>query len=366
MADNCKPTQSEDAEKKQRVELIKLAEVVVANRKKPLLIMFYPVRSQINEEQIELLHAALNAGGVKIAEPLSNLDILIHTIGGEPVAAYRLAQVIRDFAQEAIFLVPEFAYSGGTLICLSGNTILLGNHAVLSPIDITLHRRYAKNTKENYPKFREEEDPDTEMELVAIDHFIKVATQARIEIETEFRRRGWKSANSQVEQAMLCKMVDQMGVTDIAKVFREKNITQEYARELLRCYMFRDSIQQSDMEAILRRLVVEAPSHEFSMDYHICKDIGLKVEEMNEELSDHCSELLKQLKKMAKERLICKYVGDSPLPFFQYFPYYVTSKTEVIETKELALTQEASNENRKGDGNGEQRKKTIPKKGKNA
>jgi len=260
MVDTCKPVKTEKAEKEERAELIKLAEAVIASRKKPLLIMFYPVRSQINEEQIELLHIALNSGGVKIAEPLNSLDVLIHTIGGEPVAAYRLAQVIRDFTQEATFLVPEFAYSGGTLICLSGDIILLGNHAVLSPIDITLHRRFARDTREDYPKFREEEDPDTEVELVAIDHFIKVATQARIEIETEFRKRKWKLADSQVEQAMLCKMIDQMGVTDIAKVFREKNITQEYARELLRCYMFKDSIKQSDMEAILRRLVVEAPS----------------------------------------------------------------------------------------------------------
>ena len=102
------------------------------------------------------------------------------------------------------------------------------------------------------------------------------------------------------------------------------------------------------------------------MDYHICKDIGLKVEEMNEELSDHCSELLRQLKKMARERLICEYVGGSPLAFFQYFPYNAISETEIIETEEIALTQEASNGNRKGNENGKQWEKIVPKKGKDA
>lgn len=366
MADNSNLAKPKKTEKEERTKLIKLAAVVAANRKKPLLIMFYPVHSQISEEQIELLHTALNSGGVKITEPLNSLDVLIHTIGGDPVAAYRLAQVIRDFTQEATFLVPEFAYSGGTLICLSGDSILLGNHAVLSPIDITLYRRYVRESGDTNPQFREEEDSDTEVELVAIDHFIKVATQARIDIETEFRKKKMKLANSQVEQAMLCKMIDQMGVSEIAKFFREKNITQEYARELLRCYMFKDAISPENMETILRRLVVEAPSHEFSMDYHICKDVGLKVKEMNEELSDYCSELLKQLKKMARERLICEYVGGSPLAFFQYFPYTVSPEREIIETEELALTQEASNGNRKGIGNGKQRKKNIPKKGQDA
>src|SRR3712207_8898917 len=42
--------------------------------------------------------------------------------------AYRLAQVVRDFTKEATFLVPEYAYSGGTLMCLAGNKILLGDY----------------------------------------------------------------------------------------------------------------------------------------------------------------------------------------------------------------------------------------------
>jgi len=366
MADNGKQVNTEKAGKEENAELIKLAEVIIADRKKPLLIMFYPPRSLIAEGQIELLHTVLNSGGVQIAEPLKSLDVLIHTVGGEPTTAYRLAQVIRDFTQEATFLVPEFAYSGGTLICLSGDSILLGNHAVLSPIDITSHRSYPKESGGGHPRFREEEDPDTEVELVAIDHFIKVATQARIEIETEFRRRKWSRATSQVEQAMLCKMVDEMGITEIAKVFREKNITQEYARELLRCYMFKDSKSTSDMDAILRRLVVEAPSHEFYMDYHICTDIGLKVGEMGEDLSDYCNDALKQMKKMASQRLIGEYITGGRLPFFQYFPYNVVSATKVIETEVLALTQEVSNGNRKGNANKKQREKVVPKRKKNA
>ena len=366
MASKDKKSDVKEAERKDRATLIKLTEPVLADCKAPLLIMFYPPQSSMREAHFELLHTALNAGGIRIAEPLPRLNVLIHTTGGEPIAAYRLAQVIRDFTKEVIFLVPEYAYSGGTLTCLSGDTIMLGNHAVLSPIDITQYTSSNRGAEDEHHKFHEEEERDTEVELVAIDHFIKVATQARIEIENEFRRRNWKSATSQVESSMLCKMVADMGVTEIAKLYREKNITHEYAKELLRCYMFRDSVPQSHMDRILRRLVVEAPSHEFAMDYHICKDLGLKVQEMTEELSDNCNELLKQMKKMAHEQLICEYVGGTPLPFFQLFPYNAGAQTEVTETGTLETYQEATNGNGKGDTVGKQRETINPKRRKDA
>jgi hypothetical protein len=344
-------------EKAERVKLIDLTETVMKNRGNSLLIMFYPPRSSIDESQIELLHTALNSGGVLIANPLAKLDILIHTVGGEPTAAYRLAQVIRDFSEEATFLVPEYAYSGGTLICLSGDTVLLGNHAVLSPIDITLRRRLNIDSEDETPRFRDEEYSDTLMELVAIDHFIKVATQARIEIEGEFRKRNWRLATSKVEETMLCKMIEEMGVPEIAKVFREKNITQEYARELIKCYMFKNRINPKQMDKILRRLVVEAPSHEFSMDYHICADIGLKVEEMSEDLSDSCNNLLKQLKTMAREHLICDIIEDERLPFFQYFPYNEKPGVDVAEARIIAKGTEVPNGNTGEEADRKQREK---------
>ena len=354
MTTECGDKKTEDPEKRERDKLRELASKVTSFRKKPLLVMFYHTTGSIHQSHIEILHKALNDGGLHIAEPLMDLDVLIHTLGGDPVGAYRLAQVIRDFTKGIVFLVPEYAYSGGTLICLSGNTIPLGNHAVLSPIDITRTRVVEREGIE-YPLYPEEQEQETAIELVAIDHFIKVATQSRIEIESEFRRRKMKLAHSEVEQAMLCKMVEQMGVIEVAKVFREKNISQAYASELLRCYMFVGERNSQIIERILRRLVAEAPAHEFSMDYHICKDVGLKVEEMQEDLSDYCNDFLKQLKKMARDRLICEPIRGTPnsFPFFQYFPYPEIANTTLLEVKT-----EVSDGEPKGDGGKEQREKT--------
>ena len=120
--------------------LRELVQQIESVRERPLLVMFYPDDLLIEEEQIEQLHALLKSRGLRKGAPLDSLDVLIHTCGGDPTAAYRLAQVIRNFANEVDFLVPEYAFSSGTIVCLGGERILMGDYAVLSPIDITVFR----------------------------------------------------------------------------------------------------------------------------------------------------------------------------------------------------------------------------------
>src|SRR3712207_3582478 len=110
------------------VQYRKLVSDVTSQRERPLLVLYYPHDVSIGEDQVKYLHSVLTQKGLRRSEPLDGLDVLLHTSGGEPTVAYRLAQVVRDFTKEATFLVPEYAYSGGTLMCLAGNKILLGDY----------------------------------------------------------------------------------------------------------------------------------------------------------------------------------------------------------------------------------------------
>jgi hypothetical protein len=144
---------------------------------------------------------------------------------------------------------------------------------------------------------------------------MKAAAQARIEVEREFRLMEWTEAKSDAESAMLRAMVEQLGALEIAKIYREKNVTQDYARQLLKSYLLSDA-ESHDIERAVNRLVVDTPSHEFHMDYHLCRDIGLPVGRMTEELSDLSKDLVLQLDPASQRG----WIGESGRPFFQYFP----------------------------------------------
>ena len=119
---------------------------------------------------------------------------------------------------------------------------------------------------------------------------------------------------------MLRCMVEELGVIEIGQLYRQKDLTQVYANELLTSYMFAgEPGSDATIERILSRLIVEAPSHDFAMDYHICIDVGIKVEEMEEELAACSTELTKRLQTMAERRLICKKSRGTRGPFFELF-----------------------------------------------
>jgi ClpP class serine protease len=63
------------------------------------------------------------------------LDLILHTPGGLVLAAEQIAQaLIRHGAKVTVF-VPHYAMSGGTLLALAADEIVMDRNAVLGPVD---------------------------------------------------------------------------------------------------------------------------------------------------------------------------------------------------------------------------------------
>lgn len=63
------------------------------------------------------------------------LDVILHTEGGEALAALQIARAVKAHPAKKTVFVPYFAMSGGTLIALAADEIVMSEHAVLGPID---------------------------------------------------------------------------------------------------------------------------------------------------------------------------------------------------------------------------------------
>jgi ClpP class serine protease len=63
------------------------------------------------------------------------LDIVLHTPGGLVLAALQIARAIRDHKAKVTVFVPHYAMSGGTLIALAADEVIMCEHSVLGPID---------------------------------------------------------------------------------------------------------------------------------------------------------------------------------------------------------------------------------------
>jgi ClpP class serine protease len=63
------------------------------------------------------------------------IDLLLHTPGGLVLAAEQIAYALRDHPAKVSVLVPHYAMSGGTLLALAADEIVMDPSAVLGPVD---------------------------------------------------------------------------------------------------------------------------------------------------------------------------------------------------------------------------------------
>ncbi len=63
------------------------------------------------------------------------IDLIIHTPGGLVLAAEQIARALKAHKGKVTVFVPHYAMSGGTLIALSADEIIMDENAVLGPLD---------------------------------------------------------------------------------------------------------------------------------------------------------------------------------------------------------------------------------------
>lgn len=69
---------------------------------------------------------------------LQKLILLVHSPGGAVTSSYKIAKLLRKNFTDITIVVPHVATSGGTLIALSGNRIIMGDMSHLGPLDTQL------------------------------------------------------------------------------------------------------------------------------------------------------------------------------------------------------------------------------------
>lgn len=116
---------------------------------------------------------------LKEKENNEKLFFILTTGGGIIEEVERIVNVVRHFHHEVIFAVPNYAYSAGTVLCMSGDEIYMDFYSVLGPIDPQVPNKdgryipaqgYLDKVEEFVDKSRNDELTDAEyMMLKEID-----------------------------------------------------------------------------------------------------------------------------------------------------------------------------------------------------
>ncbi|MGA8759228.1 MAG: ATP-dependent Clp protease proteolytic subunit, partial [Stellaceae bacterium] len=109
--------------------------ILLVHRQETMKLLGFPVMRYIDINDSEEVLRAIHMTGADVP-----LDIVLHTPGGLVLAALQIARAIRGHKAKVSVFVPHYAMSGGTLIALAADEIVMSPHAVLGPIDPQLEQ----------------------------------------------------------------------------------------------------------------------------------------------------------------------------------------------------------------------------------
>ena len=100
------------------------------HRQETMSFLGFPVARYIDIEDSE---RALRA--IRLTPPDMPIDLLLHTPGGIVLAAEQIAFALKRHTGKVTVFVPHYAMSGGALIALASDEIVMDPNAVLGPVD---------------------------------------------------------------------------------------------------------------------------------------------------------------------------------------------------------------------------------------
>lgn len=104
--------------------------IALVHRQETMSFLGFPIMRYIDvNDSEEVLRA------IKLTDEDCPIDLIVHTPGGLVLAAGQIAHALRRHRAKVTVFVPHYAMSGGTLIGLAGDEIVMDPNAVLGPVD---------------------------------------------------------------------------------------------------------------------------------------------------------------------------------------------------------------------------------------
>jgi len=104
--------------------------ILLIHRQESISLLGIPLSRYISIEDSEQVLRA-----IRLTPPDTPIDLILHTPGGLVLATEQIARaLIRHPAKVTVF-VPHYAMSGGTMLALAADEIVMDANAVLGPVD---------------------------------------------------------------------------------------------------------------------------------------------------------------------------------------------------------------------------------------
>jgi ClpP class serine protease len=156
-----------------RMERVRKSRMIaLVHRQETMSFLGFPLMKYIDvNDSEEILRA------IKLTDADVPIELIVHTPGGLVLAAGQIAHALRRHRAKVTVFVPHYAMSGGTLIALAADEIVMDPNAVLGPVDPQLGQSPAASVLKVLDQKKPEDIDDETMILADVSH--KAISQVR-------------------------------------------------------------------------------------------------------------------------------------------------------------------------------------------
>ncbi|MBL8098510.1 MAG: ATP-dependent Clp protease proteolytic subunit [Anaerolineales bacterium] len=188
--------------------------------------------------------------------------LFIKSSGGNGQASLRLVNLLRQYCDKVIAVIPLECASAATMITLGANEIYMGPMAYLTPVDTSLTHALSPI------------DRDNDRVSVSLDELTRVV-------------KLWQSQRSDRSENPYQQLFQHVHPLVIGAVDRAESLSIMLCKELL-AYHIKDEKTQ---DRIANALNAKYPSHGYPILFEEAKRVGLKVSHLTPEINSLLLEL---------------------------------------------------------------------------
>ena len=193
------------------------------------------------------------------------ISLILHTNGGQTLAAWRIVNLIRTFCEELEVLVPMKALSAGTLISIGADRLVMTKQAALGPIDPSVNTLLNPSVTGSGGQVMRV--PVSVGNVLGYLH----AAKSELKIKDEAHLVSiFQHLSSQVHPLVL------------GEVFRTRAQIRFLAEKVLKSQVK----GAKKVRSIISFLCADSGSHDFTINRREAKELGLSVEMPSAEMHD--------------------------------------------------------------------------------
>jgi len=187
----------------------------------------------------------------------SDLDIILHSPGGSPVATEAIVKYLRKKFSNIRVIVPQAAMSAATMLACAANRILLGKHSFLGPVDpqFILHTSLG-------------------VRMVPAQAILDQFQMAQEECKDTQKLASWLPILSQYGPGLLIECKNAVA------------LSKKLVKEWLTQYMFQGQKRGAYKASIVARSLAdhkEYKTHSRHLSRDDCKGLGLMIDDLEQD-----------------------------------------------------------------------------------